>query len=298
MAEKTVSVIGMGLMGSALAKAFLANNHPVTVWNRTASKCTPLEQAGAKVAKSVVDAAEASQVMVISLLNYEVTQSLLQTPEVIEKLKGKVIVQLSTGFPREARESEAWANQNGISYLDGAILEYPTGIGKEESVFFYSGSEKVFEENKALLRCLAGNPRFVGKDAGHAATLDISTISVYYGASLGFLHGAAICNSEGFPVDKYLSATIPLLSGLIPDTLNMSEKMINEGSYTAKIATLDVHVAGLKHLLEFIKENRLDTAFMECVLGYCKKAVDMGYTQDELAAVFEVMKMKVDKKIE
>jgi 3-hydroxyisobutyrate dehydrogenase-like beta-hydroxyacid dehydrogenase len=295
MTEKTVSVLGMGAMGSALAKAFLANNYLVTVWNRTASKCTPLEQAGAKVAKSVAAAAEASQVIVISLLNYEVTQSLLQTQEVIEKLKGKVIVQLSTGFPREARESESWANQHGISYLDGAILEYPTGIGKEDSVFFYSGSEEVFEANKALLRCLAGNPRFVGREAGHAATLDISTLSVYYGASLGFLHGAAVCDSEGFPIDKYLAAAMPLFSGLIADTLQMSEKMINEGNYTAKVATLDIHVSALKHLLEFIKENRLDTDFMECVLGYCKKATDVGYHQDELAAVFKVMKMS-DKK--
>lgn len=292
MAEKTVSVIGMGAMGSALAKAFLANNYSVTVWNRTASKCIPLEQAGAKVAKSVATAAEASQVMVISLLDYSVTNSLLQTPEVIDKLKGKVIVQLSTGLPQEARESEAWANQNGISYLDGAILEYPTGIGMKESVFFYSGSEEVFEANKALLCCLAGNPRFVGRDAGHAATLDSSTLSAYYGASLGFLQGAAICDSEGLPIDKYLSATMPLLSGLIPDTFQMSEEMINKGNYTAKIATLDIQMAAVKQLFNFTKKSGIDTAFMECLLGYCKKAVDAGYNQDELAAIFEVLKAK------
>jgi len=296
-AEKTVSVIGTGAMGSALAKAFLANNYAVTVWNRTASKCIPLEQAGAKVAKSVVAAAEASQVMVISLLDYAVTNSLLQVPEVIDKLNGKIIVQLSTGLPQEARESEAWANQNGISYLDGAILEYPTGIGKDESVFFYSGSEEVFEANKTLLRCLAGNPRLVGTDAGHAATLDSSTLSVYYGASLGFLHGAAICNSEGFPIDKYLSAAIPLLSGVVLDTFQMSAQMINQSNYTATIATLDIQTAAVKQQLKLSKENGLDTAFMECLLDYCQKAVETGYNQDELAAVFEVMKRKGDKEV-
>jgi len=297
MAEKTVSVIGMGSMGSALAKAFLANNHHVTVWNRTASKCIPLEQAGAKVAKSVAAAAEASEMIVICLLDYTTTNSLLQTQEVIDKLKGKVIVQLSTGVPQEARESESWANKNGISYLDGAILEYPTGIGMKESVFFYSGSKEVFEANKALLLCLAGNPRFVGENAGHAAALDSSTLSVYYGASLGFLHGAAVCNSEGLPIDKYLSAAIPLLSGVVTDTFKMSEKMISKGNYAATDATLDIHVAGLEHLLKFIKGNGINTSFMECLLGYCKKAADAGYNQDELAAVFEVMKKKTNKDI-
>ncbi|OQW95903.1 MAG: hypothetical protein BWK79_00790, partial [Beggiatoa sp. IS2] len=272
MTEKTVSVIGMGAMGSALARAFLANKYPITVWNRTASKCIPLEQAGATVAKSVVAAVEASQVIVISLLNYTITNTLLQTPEIIDKLKGKVIVQLSTGTPQEARENEAWANQHGIAYLDGAILEYPTGIGKPESVIFYAGSEAVFEENKAVLQCLAGNPRFVSSDAGHAATLDISTISVYYGASLGFLHGAAVCDAEGLAIDKYRTAVMPLLSGLITDTFQLSEQMIKQRNYTATIATLDVHVAGVGHLLEFVKARGIDPTFFECVLDFCKRA--------------------------
>ena len=51
MSESTgsqhVCVIGLGDMGSALAEALLANGHRVTVWNRTASKCGPLAEAGA-----------------------------------------------------------------------------------------------------------------------------------------------------------------------------------------------------------------------------------------------------------
>lgn len=50
-----VTLIGLGDMGSALARAFLANRHRVTVWNRTAAKATPLVQAGAQQAKSVED---------------------------------------------------------------------------------------------------------------------------------------------------------------------------------------------------------------------------------------------------
>ena len=292
MTTTNVSVIGLGAMGSALAKAFLANHHHVTVWNRTASKCVPLEQAGAKVAESVAEAVDASQVIVISLLDYTVTNSLLQTPEVLDKLKGKVIVQLSTGNPKEARESEAWANKNGAAYLDGAILEYPAGIGMKESVIFYSGSEDIFEANKSLLLSLSGNPRFVGNGAGHAATLDYSTISIYFGASMGFLHGAAICDSEGFPIDKYLSSAIPLLSGVIVDTMRMSEQMISKGNYAATEAALDVHTAGLEHMLQFVKGTGVDGAFMECRLGYCKRAVASGHSQDELTAVFEVMKKK------
>jgi len=43
---KTVSIIGLGNMGSALAGAQLANNHNVIVWNRTDSKCKELPFGG------------------------------------------------------------------------------------------------------------------------------------------------------------------------------------------------------------------------------------------------------------
>ena len=40
-------------------------------------------------------------------------------------LRGKVLVQLSSGTPDEAREMESWARPRGIDYLDGAIMNYP-----------------------------------------------------------------------------------------------------------------------------------------------------------------------------
>ncbi|MBV8135996.1 MAG: NAD(P)-binding domain-containing protein [Deltaproteobacteria bacterium] len=41
-----VTVIGLGDMGSALARAFLANRRRVTVWNRTAAKATAFNAGG------------------------------------------------------------------------------------------------------------------------------------------------------------------------------------------------------------------------------------------------------------
>lgn len=48
-----VTVIGLGLMGQALAGAFLKAGHPTTVWNRTASKADQLVAQGALLAPTV-----------------------------------------------------------------------------------------------------------------------------------------------------------------------------------------------------------------------------------------------------
>ena len=52
----TVSVIGLGNMGRALAEALLRSGRTLTVWNRTASKCAPLHERGATPARSVSSA--------------------------------------------------------------------------------------------------------------------------------------------------------------------------------------------------------------------------------------------------
>jgi 3-hydroxyisobutyrate dehydrogenase-like beta-hydroxyacid dehydrogenase len=180
-----VSVIGLGDMGSALARAFLADGHSVTVWNRTAERAAPLMQAGARAARSVAEAAEASDVTVMCVLDYGVGAGLLDVSNVAEKLRGKALVQLTTGTPRQAREMESWATQRGISYLDGAIISYPSGIGKPECTILYAGPSAVFETHKGLLGSLGGNSVFLGERVGDASTLDLSLLTFYFTAELG-----------------------------------------------------------------------------------------------------------------
>ena len=288
---RTVSVIGLGVMGSALAKALLANHHRVTVWNRTASKGAPLEQAGAKVAGSVAEAAEASDVVIVSVLDYGVSNALLQAQDVSAKLKGKVLVQLVTGIPREAREGEAWAKQNGTAYLDGAIMGYPKDIGTPECTILYAGSESVFKANEPLLGTLGGNALFVGENVGNASTLDRSMSSFYYGAMAGFFHGAAIVQSEGFPVDDYVSTLVPLLAG-VADSMQRCGDMIGKGSYAGSEASLNVHAASVEHILQLSQENGIDRSHPESLLAHFKRAIAAGHGQNELGALFEAIKKK------
>ena len=59
----TVSVVGLGAMGSALARAIAGTGHELTVWNRSSEKCRPLAAEGASVASSVGDAVSRSDVV-------------------------------------------------------------------------------------------------------------------------------------------------------------------------------------------------------------------------------------------
>lgn len=289
--HQTVSVIGAGAMGAALARAFLAKKYQVTVWNRTAEKCKPLQAAGATLASSVAEAVAASRVIVACVINYDASNLLLRKKDVAAQLGGKVLVQLSSGTPREAREGEAWSKQTGVSYLDGAILAYPSQVGSKDCAILYSGRKDVFEGNRELLLSLGGAPMFVGDDVGNASALDQSILSFAAGAIVSFLHGAAISASEGIPINGYVSAAVPLLS-VLEATMKTSEAMIQKGSYEGSEASLDTWTAVLEHIVRTSRENGIDRSLPEFLLGYFKKALADGRGSEEIAALFELLKSK------
>src|SRR5690349_20179060 len=96
-----VTVIGLGLMGSALARAFVENGRPTTVWNRSPEKAAPLVEKGAVLAADAAMAVADSPVVIMCVSNYTAAQQILSASET--RFGGKLLVQLSTGTPQEAR---------------------------------------------------------------------------------------------------------------------------------------------------------------------------------------------------
>ncbi len=72
-----VSVIGLGAMGSAIAKAELQAGHTVTVWNRSLDKINPLVDLGASASTTFSDAIQASDYILICVDCYATSDQLL-----------------------------------------------------------------------------------------------------------------------------------------------------------------------------------------------------------------------------
>lgn len=130
-----ISVIGLGAMGSALARAQLAAGHGVTVWNRSQQKMAPLVGLGAEGAASVLDAVRASPLIMVCIDNYAATNALLRADDIAPRLSGQTVIRLSTGTPGEARDSEAWLADQGADYLDGAIDPIPRASARRTPKF-------------------------------------------------------------------------------------------------------------------------------------------------------------------
>ncbi|MFC7718550.1 NAD(P)-dependent oxidoreductase [Nonomuraea recticatena] len=156
-----VTVIGLGLMGQALAGAFLRGGHPTTVWNRTAAKAEDLVAQGAKLADSVGDAVAASPLVIVCVSDYDAAHDLLDP--LGELLDGRVVVNLTSGTSRAARESAEWAGRRGATYLDGAIMAIPPAIGTADALILYSGPQSAFDLHAPALRSLGEERRTLAR---------------------------------------------------------------------------------------------------------------------------------------
>ena len=127
--KPSVTVIGLGAMGSALAGAVLDAGYPTTVWNRTPERMQPLVARGAVAAAGVGEAIEASRLVIVCLLDVASVTDVLDP--VKDALAGRVLVNLTNGTPAQAR---VLAGRYDADYLDGGIMAVAPQIGGPDAV--------------------------------------------------------------------------------------------------------------------------------------------------------------------
>ncbi|MCZ6862655.1 MAG: NAD(P)-binding domain-containing protein [Alphaproteobacteria bacterium] len=281
-----VTVIGLGAMGSALARTLLNADYTVTVWNRSPEKIEPLVVAGAKGAASVFDAINASMVAIICVNDYDTSKALLDHSDITPLLEGRTVIQLTTGTPKEAGDSGLWVNTQGGRYLDGAIMVYPGQVGTAEAQILMTGPEETFENCRALLGCLGGDLRYLGTNIRAAAALDLALIYRLLGRSLGTTYGALVCEAEGASVAQYASL-LPQgeRSRTIAELIHADDFSIGENSASGNV------VRGLAARLQSqARDARIDSALADLALSLQRQSNEAGYGHLDAAVVIKILR--------
>ena len=282
-----VTVIGLGAMGSALARTLIEAGRSVTVWNRSPEKMQPLMALGAEGPSGLAEALAASPRVIVCIPDYGSTVELFDQPSIIPLLEGRTLIQLSTGTPKEAGESERWFRDRGAAYLDGAILCWPGHIGTPDGRILVAGPESAFKDSEADLQCLAGDLRYLGTNIRAASTLDLAFLSRITGIIFGSIHGAHVCEAEGVPVSEFTSL-------LPPNDRSVSlTQVISDGTFTEVSkggATVDVAGSAVTRLREQANDAGINSELPDLMCDWVKRAQTAGYGSQETAAVIKMLR--------
>jgi 3-hydroxyisobutyrate dehydrogenase-like beta-hydroxyacid dehydrogenase len=279
-----VSVIGLGLMGSALAESLLKAGHNVTVWNRSAAKVEPLVASGARPAASVAEAIADSDLTIVCLANHAVTSEVLSSTS---PFAGHTLVQLSTMTPDESRKLAAWAEARGIAYLDGSILGVPTTVRAGAATIICSGPRELFDANEPVLRAL-GTPLHLSPEIGAAVTFDRIWYAYAFATSMAFMQGAAMAHALGFSKDVYFETVRARTPVTIDQLMALGEK-IAARSYATSDARLDVWADAFLETLSLCRETGVNDTLPAAMMSNFERARAAGYGDKDLAALFETL---------
>jgi 3-hydroxyisobutyrate dehydrogenase-like beta-hydroxyacid dehydrogenase len=278
-----VTVIGLGNMGSALARALLENGRTVTVWNRSSEKAAPVVDQGAVLAPSPAAAVMASPIIMMCLTNYAAANQILD--EVVANLPGKLLVQFTTGLPKDARASEAWAHEHGVEYLDCAITGSPSSIGTANAHILVAGGEAVFQKAEPSLRTLASNLDYKGESIGLASAWDMVMLIRYYGMFLSLFHSVQICQAEGIPLEQYIN--------VLGEQGKNYEKWLCENirssNYQETTAPLELWAGGIQQIAQHAQDSHIHAEFPQLAARLFQEAMDAGYGREEVSSLFKVL---------
>ncbi|MFF1506777.1 NAD(P)-dependent oxidoreductase [Streptomyces sp. NPDC058326] len=286
--HQSVTVLGLGPMGRALAAAFVAAGVRTTVWNRTPGRDGELVAAGAVPAASADEAVAASPLTVVCLVNYDATDSVLRQEAVTRALKGRTVVNLSADTPERARDTARWADEHGIGYLDGAIMTPAPTIGTPAGVFLHSGPEALYREHRPVLDALGGTHTHLGEETSRAAAYDIALLDIFWTAMTGYVHAMAVARAEGItptelaPFAQGIGAILPPLFGELAGDLE-------SGTYSGEGNPLTSAVSTMAHIVHASEAHGIDAGVMRAAEGLARRTVALGHGAEGFTRVAEVL---------
>ncbi|MFE0649330.1 NAD(P)-dependent oxidoreductase [Streptomyces sp. NPDC059534] len=284
----SVTVLGLGPMGRALAGAFLDAGVRTTVWNRTPGREGDLAERGAVLAGSAEEAVAASALTVVCLVNYDATDAVLRQPAVTAALKGRTVVNLSADTPVRSRDTGRWADEHGIGYVDGAIMTPTPSIGTPAGVFLYSGPEPLYREHAPVLDALGGVHTHLGEDIGRAAAYDVALLDIFWTSMTGYVHALALARAEGISA-RELAPFARGIGAILPPLFEEWADDVDGGGYSGEGNPLTSAVSTMGHVVHAAEAHGIDATVMRAAEALAVRAVDLGHGADGFTRVTQVL---------
>ena len=289
-----ISILGLGAMGSALAAILTASNHELTVWNRTPQKAEALVAKGARLAASATEAIEATDIVIICLLDYSSVEDVVKGAA--GGLAGRVVVNLTNGTPAEARSMARRVEDMGAVYLDGGIMAVPPMIGSREAMILYSGDAAAFTAHERILAELA-TPHYLGADPGLAPLHDMALLAGMYGLFGGFLHAMALVGTEGVKAEAFLPLLEPWLQAMMTTLPGLARNIDAAQHDQDVVSNLAMQARALTGIVKASREQGIRPDFLLPMERLAAARDQAGFGTDDISGVIEVIRQPIHEVI-
>ena len=162
---KKIGIIGLGMLGNAVALHLMDSGYEVTAYNRTKEKSIELKEKGATIVESPKEVAEKSELVIIVVKDADaVKQVSFDNNGIVNGNHEKLIVaDMSTVDPSESKNISKQFIDSGIMKLDIPVMGGPNVAITGDLVMMVSGNKESFGNCKEVFDTIANKVFFLGE---------------------------------------------------------------------------------------------------------------------------------------
>ena len=288
-----IGLVGLGLVGTAIAERLLAVDFDVTGFDIDSGKRTHLEKLGGKAASSPAQVAQQVNRIILSLPDTNIVKQVVEGPSGILEAKTppKYIIDTTTGDPEETIALAQRLAKRQIHFLDSTISGSSRQVRDKEAVFMVGGEKAAFETCRDIFQALSEKVFYLGPSGnGSKAKLASNLILGLNRAALA--EGLVFAGKLGLELENFLEMlkVTPAYSAVM-DT--KGKKMLND-DFTAE-SRIRQHHKDVCLILKYAEIAGQELPLSRVHLDALGKAIEAGDGDlDNAAIIREIKRRKRD----
>jgi putative dehydrogenase len=198
---KNVGIIGIGDMGSGIAKNLIKNGYETWGYDLTTERMAAFKEMGGQPAQSVADVgAHADVVFIMVMTGDQVKQVIFGENGLAQTLKkGSTIILTATIKPKEAREIGAELESSELNIIDSPVSGGFPGAQSGTLTMMAAGSDATLEVCKDVMAAVSANIHRVGTTCGEGQTVKACLQSLIGSQFSATFEAAALAAKAGVP---------------------------------------------------------------------------------------------------
>jgi 3-hydroxyisobutyrate dehydrogenase-like beta-hydroxyacid dehydrogenase len=290
MNKKSIGVLGIGLVGTALAEILLERGYPVHVWNRTMEKTQVLVNRGAVAGKTPADVANACDRVFISVMTTKTVAELCEGPEGLlsSAEPPRYILDTTTGDPKETIALAGRLAEKGIAFLDSTISGSSRQIRDREGLYMIGGDPGAFSDCEDLFREVTKEYEYLGP-SGSGSKAKLASNIILGLNRLALAEGLVFAERLGLDIARLL----PVLKRSPAYSAAMDvkgEKMV-KGDYTPQ-SRIAQHHKDLTIVKKYADEAGQNLPLTELHLQIMEAAIKAGEGEKDTCIVIEELRRR------
>ena len=283
--KPNVAVLGLGLMGSGMARQLLNKGFSVTVFNRCRARTLPFADAGAKVAATPRDAASQAAVIISMLADDNASRAIwLGADGALDAVApGTICIESSTLTVGWVRELCAATSARGAEFLDAPVTGSKAQAHAGELNFFVGGSESALKKALPVFAAMAKNVTWVGP-TGSGALLKLVNNFVCGVQVAAFAEALAVIERSG--LDRAKSVELLTNGAAGSPIVKTIAARANASDYTPNFL-LRLMTKDLGYAIQEGAKASVELATAAAALSEFQKAIAAGLGDKDMAALVE-----------